>query len=122
MNLSIKTLSTLSVLSLLIYSCNKDDIITTSETNSTECELEIVLEPVCSFDAEQYPGVKFPVRVIQNGLVLTHPDYDFLWDIDTSFSGAAISVSYSDLPLSVIVTEDSTQCEGQAILNTDYWD
>jgi len=113
----ITTFSITFVFGFLLISCDKDD-----EIAEMPCELEIILEPVCSFNPKLAPDVNFPVRVLLNGNVISHPEYSFSWNSDPNFSGSAISVSFTDLPLEVVVTEISTGCSGQAILEKEYWD
>jgi len=80
------------------------------------------LEPVCSFNPKLIQEVNFPVRVLQNGDIVNLQEHSFNWDVDSGFSGSAISVSNPDLPLKVTVTEEATGCTGEAVLEKEYWD
>lgn len=98
-------------------SCSKNDDIT-----ETGCTFEIVLEPICSFYPKAVPTAPFPVRVLRDGQMTSHTEYTFNWSSDPTFGGSAISVTYENLPLTVEVTEISTGCKAEAVIEPDYWD
>ena len=114
-----KIITSISILLLAIsfISCNDDE--TTAEML---CELEISLEPVCSFYPKSAQDVQFPVIVISNDEVIGLTNYSFDWSKDPNFKGSAISVSYVQLPLKLTVTETATGCSAEAVLEKEYWD
>ena len=103
--------------SLLMSSCNKEE-----DSSQHKCEFEIILNPVCSFNPKTAQDVQFPVSVLSDGEMLSIPAYGFDWSQNPDFLGSAISVSYSQLPLTVIVTEVDSGCTVEATLDTTFWD
>ncbi|MDA8692529.1 hypothetical protein N9L92_00590 [Saprospiraceae bacterium] len=103
-------------------SCNKEESVIQENVKEEMCEFEITLDPVCAFDPTLAQEVQFPARVLNNGEVISGPDYSFSWNIDSEFTGSAISVSYGELPLIVTVTEVATDCAVEATLSTTFWD
>lgn len=101
----------------ILSSCNKND-----DTIDKACTFDIVLEPICSFYPKALPTVPFPVRVLRDGQMTSHTEYTFKWSSDPTFGGSAISVTYENLPLTVEVTENSTGCVSEAVIEPDYWD
>ena len=73
----------------------------------------------CSFDPETEPNQAFPIATEYNG-VFIHAGYTFLWS--NGSESTAISPTYLDLPVSVIVTEETTGCTVTLTLDVDYWE
>ena len=109
--------------SLIMYSCNKDDTnIDIEELHCTIVSDSLKIEPVCSFNPQSFKTVPFPVRVLHNGEVISHPEFEFDWSSDENFNSSAISITYEQLPLSVTVKEISNNCVSTTTLRSDYWD
>lgn len=109
------------VLAIMLVGCDKED----NDPNIDDClitDTMLVLEPVCSFDPRQATTVQFPVIAKLDGLVPGHDEFTFSWSKDPDFNGSAISISYEQLPLVLILTEISTGCEAEATLGSDYWE
>lgn len=110
-----------AVLICLFSSCSD----TPPPFEDVDCELvdrEVVLEPVCNFDPTIYTTVQFPVVVIIDGERVSQDSYTFSWSSDGDFRGSAISVSYSQLPLVLTLTEAGSECQVMSMLDTDFWD
>lgn len=106
-------------LTVSLMSCQKE-----TEEEKITCTLtdgNIAIEPVCSFDPSVLQTVAFPVRVLVDGVVAVNPTYSFSWSSDESFQGSAISVTYTQLPLEIILTDTETDCTAQATLSAVYW-
>lgn len=86
------------------------------------CELEIRLEPFCSFNPKLSPTTPFPVRPLAENLNLSNEDYFFSWSHDLDFGGSAISVTFEQLPITLQLTEKSSGCVAEATLDNTYWD
>lgn len=86
------------------------------------CEFEVLITPFCSFNPKVAKESPIPVGILKDGENIFGENYDFSWSSDPTFKGSAISVRYIDLPLSVTVTDLSTNCVAEATLNQDYWD
>jgi hypothetical protein len=96
-----------------------------TDADSTDCSLTdemLTIEPVCSFDPSLLVDVQFPVQVWVDGELASLDDYTFAYSTRPDFRGSAISVSYSQLPLTVTLTEVDTDCSASAILTTTFWD
>lgn len=100
-----------------LISCDKEEM----SNSETDCEQDLLLEPVCSFDPTVLTTVPFPIWVLIDGVQITSTEYTFVWSSDADFTGSAISATYDQLPLTVTVTEKSTDCVGEATLTADYW-
>lgn len=101
----------------IFISCDKQDVL-----KENDCDYEIVISPVCSFNPKLSQDVSFPVYVLKDGESIGNENYDFSWSSDETFKGSAISVRYTELPLIVTVTETTTNCAAEATLDKDYWD
>jgi len=112
-----KILAMVMIIGLAMSSCSKNE--TPEDTN---CDYEILLEPICSFNPKVAQTVPFPVNVQRDGSFLTHPEYEFSWSTNQDFGGSAISVTYQDLPLTVTITDTSNGCTGEATLENTFWD
>ncbi|MFK7906317.1 MAG: hypothetical protein AB8B69_14390 [Chitinophagales bacterium] len=117
----------------LLASCSKDAEIvneldmelhshskTATTSNSTMCVLEgAVIVPFCSADPIDFPETDFPISVILNGERIFYQGYTYEWS--TGSTASAISVTYNELPVTLILTEDATGCQTTLILDQSYW-
>ncbi|MGB0930307.1 MAG: hypothetical protein ACPGVB_06005 [Chitinophagales bacterium] len=119
----------------LLASCSKDTEVvqeldrevfshskTTPLTHSTFCNLEdatIEIVPFCSADPANFPETAFPISVILNGERIFTQGYTYEWS--TGSNGSAITISYNELPVSLILTDDETGCQITLTLDQSYW-
>ncbi|MEZ4884881.1 MAG: hypothetical protein R3E32_09165 [Chitinophagales bacterium] len=114
---------------LALTSCSKDAEIVTELDNeilnhakTSVCDLEdadVEIVPVCSFDPINFPEIPFPVYVYINGDRIPFQGYSYEWG--TGSHGSAISVTYNQLPVSLLLTEDATDCQIALTLNQSFW-
>ncbi len=79
----------------------------------------VLIYPFCSFAPKTSPEVNFPIRPLLDGKEFPFNEYTFEWS--TGFSGHAVSVSYSSLPITVVITELATDCTAEATMDQDFW-
>jgi len=117
----------------LLASCSKDaEIVNEFDREITNasyvqtasktmvCDLEgAMIVPFCSADPIDFPKTSFPISVILNGERIFHVGYSYEWS--TGSNGSAISISYNELPVSLILTDDPTGCQATLILDQSYW-
>lgn len=119
MKMLVNTMSVLLLLIVTMSSCSDEG------PAMLACDFDnksIVLDPVCNFNPVVATTVSFPVWVLSDGVALHTSAYSFEWSSNPDFRGSAISVSYDQLPLTVTVTELSSDCVATTTLGTDFWD
>ncbi len=82
-----------------------------------DADVEII--PVCSFDPSNFSQIPFPVYVYLNGERIPFEGYSYEWG--TGSHGSAISVTYNQLPISLLLTEDDTDCQVVLTLDESFW-
>ncbi|MAN04738.1 MAG: hypothetical protein CMI35_16780 [Owenweeksia sp.] len=88
------------------FSCCENPGLNGSCCDNTDFGLDV--DSLCSFDPCKFPDTQFPIRVLSNGTVLTTATHSFAWSNNTT--GDAASVSFNQLPISVVVTDNATGC------------
>lgn len=74
----------------------------------TEELTEIV--PFCTWPPQENHALPLPVGAMYNGAHLSHEEYHFEWSSDLDFGSGQISIKYTDLPVTVTITEIATGC------------
>ena len=118
-------LVTLIILSFSLFQGCDKTLTDDTDQNNKECEFTgelLSVDPICAFNPKTNTEVAFPVNLKRDGVILTTNDYTFDWSTNLEFHGSAISVSYSQLPLTATVTEKTTDCVGEVTLEKTYWD
>ncbi len=78
-------------------------------------DFEVDIDSLCGFNPCKFPTTPFPIRVLRNGTVLSTSGYSFQWS--TGANSSAISVTQTQLPVWVLVTDLTTGC-----IDTGYYD
>ncbi|MGB1241453.1 MAG: hypothetical protein ACPG49_02955 [Chitinophagales bacterium] len=118
----------------LLASCSKDtEIVTeldkevtnavllpTTASKTMICDLEgAEIITFCSADPANFPDTAFPISLALNGVRIFDQGYSYEWS--TGSNGSAITISYNELPVTLILTDDATGCQVTLTLDQSYW-
>lgn len=111
--------SLLAIVSIITFSsCSKEEM---AETKPP-CEIpegDLQLRPFCSFAPATSPDVQFPIAVWYLGDPVNVQGFEFEWS--NGVTSSAISVSYNQLPVTVLVKDIETGCERELTLDATFW-
>ncbi|MEE9437735.1 MAG: hypothetical protein V3V14_01965 [Saprospiraceae bacterium] len=109
----------LSLVFFTLFACNK------TEEQEIECAFSVDnlhFQTFCSFNPKDYPEAKVPIVILVDDIPFTGTDdnHSVLWEDE--FSAFSKSIQYINLPISAVVTVDSTGCEATIVLKKSFFD